>query len=153
MPFFKNTRRLDTASDQSSDKVLTEELLTKAQIKRATRVRNGFGWFSSTCLLVTIVFLILVEIGNTSNKPVLRSLWFISLNLSNVVPSSVPLSAFLNTVARTLGLHDFYQVGLWNFCEGYLDSGITHCSKSKTLYWFNPVKIISSELLAGAASE
>jgi hypothetical protein len=63
-------------------------------------------------------------------------------------------------------LHDFYQVGLWNFCEGYDDEqvpvhshrlreltlhrGVTHCSKPQNLYWFNPVQIILSELLAGA---
>lgn len=32
-----------------------------------------------------------------------------------------PNSRLLNSVARSLGLHDFYQVGLWNFCEGYND--------------------------------
>jgi hypothetical protein len=49
-----------------------------------------------------------------------------------------------------LGLHDFYQVGLWSFCEGYNDEGITRCSNPKTLYWFNPVQIILDELLSGA---
>jgi hypothetical protein len=60
---------------------------------------------------------------------------------------------------------------LWNFCEGYNDEfvpllplplplelaqeltprrGITHCSKPKNLYWFNPVQIILGELLYGA---
>jgi len=29
---------------------------------------------------------------------------------------------FLNSIARSLGLHDFYQVGLWNYCEGYNDT-------------------------------
>ena len=35
--------------------------------------------------------------------------------------------------------------------RGY-GSGITECSKPKVLYWFDPVKIILSELLAGATS-
>lgn len=56
----------------------------------------------------------------------------------------------VNSLARSLGLHDFYQVGLWNFCEGYNDEGITSCSKPQTLYWFDPVKILLNELLAGA---
>ena len=47
-------------------------------------------------------------------------------------------------------MHDFYQVGLWNFCEGYNNDGITDCSKPHTLYWFNPVEILLNELLAGA---
>jgi len=57
---------------------------------------------------------------------------------------------FTNSLARSLGLHDFYQVGLWNFCEGYNNEGITHCSKPKGLYWFNPVEILLNELLSGA---
>jgi hypothetical protein len=57
---------------------------------------------------------------------------------------------FVNSLARSLGLHDFYQVGLWNFCEGYNNEGITHCSTPTSLYWFNPVEILLNELLAGA---
>jgi hypothetical protein len=56
----------------------------------------------------------------------------------------------VNSLARSLGLHDFYQVGLWNFCEGYNNEGITYCSRHQTLYWFNPVEILLNELLAGA---
>ncbi len=56
----------------------------------------------------------------------------------------------MNSLARSLGLHDFYQVGLWNFCEGYNGEGITNCSPTQTLYWFNPVEILLNELLAGA---
>jgi hypothetical protein len=59
----------------------------------------------------------------------------------------------VNSIAQTLGLRDFYQVGLWNYCEGYKNIGVTHCSKPKTLYSFNPVEILLSELLAGASSE
>jgi hypothetical protein len=68
------------------------------------------------------------------------------------VPSSVPNFRLLNTIAQTLGLHDFYQVGLWGFCEGYKNEGVTFCSKPQTLYWFNPVEILRNELLAGASS-
>jgi hypothetical protein len=56
----------------------------------------------------------------------------------------------VSSLARSLGLHDFYQVGLWNFCEGYNGEGITYCSTPVSLYWFNPVEILLSELLAGA---
>lgn len=74
------------------------------------------------------------------------------IDLSNIIPLSVPNARFINSIARSIGLHDFYQVGLWNFCEGYNDEGITFCSKPETLYWFNPIEIILSELLAGASS-
>lgn len=74
------------------------------------------------------------------------------LDLSHIIPQAVPQAALINSIARTLGLHDFYQVGLWNYCAGY-DNGITGCSKPRTLYWFNPVQIILSELLSGATSK
>ncbi|KFX94229.1 hypothetical protein V490_04464 [Pseudogymnoascus sp. VKM F-3557] len=104
-------------------------------------------------LFLAFIFLILVLTAQTSVKPVLMSTWFIKINLSNIlVRSTTPGSEFplLNSIARSLGLHDFYLVGLWNFCEGYTDEGITNCSKPTTMYYFNPVKILLSELLAGA---
>ncbi|PLB35876.1 SUR7/PalI family protein [Aspergillus candidus] len=97
------------------------------------------------------IFLLLVCIANTSNKPVLRNTYFLKIDLSNIIPLSVPNAVLINSIARSIGLHDFYQVGLWNFCEGYNSEGITHCSSPQTLYWFNPVEIILSELLAGAS--
>ncbi|CAL5873446.1 uncharacterized protein PFLUO_LOCUS7725 [Penicillium psychrofluorescens] len=100
--------------------------------------------------LVAWVFLVLVVIANIADKPVLRNTYFLYLDLSNIIPVSVPNAVLINSIARTIGLHDFYQVGLWNFCEGYDNEGITHCSKPQTLYSFNPVNILLSELLAGA---
>ncbi|KAJ5212585.1 uncharacterized protein N7498_004231 [Penicillium cinerascens] len=105
----------------------------------------------SLLYLIAFIFVLLVVIGNVSNKPVLRNTYFLYLDLANIIPLSVPNAVLINSIARSIGLHDFYQVGLWNFCEGYFGEGITRCSKPKTLYSFNPVKIILSELLAGAS--
>jgi hypothetical protein len=102
--------------------------------------------------LVAWIFLLLVVIGNLSDAPVLRNTYFLKINLANIVPVSVPNARLINSIARTIGLHDFYQVGMWNFCEGYMNTGITHCSEPEGLYYFNPVHIILSELLAGATS-
>jgi hypothetical protein len=81
---------------------------------------------------------------------VIRNTYFFTLNLTNIIPSSAGDITLVNSLARSLGLHDFYQVGLWNFCEGYNDEGITYCSPTQTLYWFNPIEILLNELLAGA---
>jgi hypothetical protein len=108
--------------------------------------------FRSLLYLIASIFLVLVLIGNVANKPVLRDVYFLKLDLSNIIPLSVPNSVFINSIARSIGLHDFYQVGLWNFCEGYDDTGITYCSEPKTLYFFDPVSILLNELLAGATS-
>ncbi|KAL8797368.1 MAG: hypothetical protein Q9195_000523 [Heterodermia aff. obscurata] len=123
---------------------------SKSTIKHATRTRLTFALLTSLCFLIALTFVILVEVGNISgHKPVVGSIWFMKLDLSNIIPSSVPNASLINSIARTLGLHDFYQVGLWNFCEGY-GNKISECSKPKTLYWFNPVEIILNELLSGA---
>jgi hypothetical protein len=134
----------------ATDVPITE--LSKKQIKRATRTRKTWALLTSLFLFVALVFLILVEIAGTKNKAIIKDWYFIRLDLSNVVPSSVPNFALINTIAQTLGLHDFYQVGLWGFCEGYKGEGVTFCSKPQTLYWFNPVEILRNELLAGASS-
>jgi hypothetical protein len=125
---------------------------SKEQIKRATRTRKTWALITSFFLFVALIFLILVEIGGTFNKKIIKDWYFIRLDLSNVVPSSVPNFALLNTIAQTLGLHDFYQVGLWGFCEGYKGEGVTECSNPQSLYWFNPVEILRNQLLAGASS-
>ena len=129
------------------------ESLSKSQIKRATRTRKIFAILTSVFFFVAVIFVIIVEIGNTSNRSVLTNIWFIKLNVTNVVPASFAQAGLVNSIARTLGLHDFYQVGLWNFCEGYNSQGVTSCSPTQSLYWFNPVQIIVNELLAGATSK
>lgn len=106
--------------------------------------------FTSICHLLALIFLILVCIGNLNARPVLRSTYFLKIDLSNIIPRSVPNAVLINSIARSIGLHDFYQVGLWNFCEGYDDEGITYCSPHQRFYWFNPVQILVDELLAGA---
>ncbi|KAK5168575.1 hypothetical protein LTR04_006349 [Oleoguttula sp. CCFEE 6159] len=124
--------------------------IPKPVLKRATRTRKAFAVLTSLCLLVSVVFMVLVEIGNTYDRKVLTDIYFLRIDLTNVVPSTVPNARLLNSIARTLGLHDFYTAGLWGFCEGYNDEGTTFCSKPQTFYWFNPVEILLNELLAGA---
>ncbi|KAK5050923.1 hypothetical protein LTR84_003482 [Exophiala bonariae] len=112
---------------------------------------TGLRIFTALSYLIALIFLILVEIGNINDKPVIRDTYFLKIDLANIIPASVPNAVFINSIAQSIGLHDFYQVGLWNFCEGYAGQGITHCSPTQTLYWFNPVEIILNELLAGAS--
>ena len=128
----------------------TLNTLSKADLRDATRHRKGFAIFTSFMFFVTMVMLILVQIGNLSNMKVIQDLWFFKIDVSKVLPSSAPGGA---KGAKAIGLHDFYQVGLWNFCEGYNDKGITACSKPTIFYWFNPVQILLDELLDGATGK
>ena len=136
----------------SSDRTLTNDFHpSKAQVKRATRTRLIWALITSFLLLISVIFMILVEVGNHSPKT-LTNVYFIKIDLSNIIPLAVPNAVLINSIAQTLGLHDFYQVGLWNYCEGYNGQGVTNCSPPQTLWWFNPVEIIQSQLLAGASS-
>lgn len=127
--------------------------LTKKEIARATRARLVWSLLSSLLLLISVVFIILVEIGNIRVNPTLNKIYFINLNLSNIIPINVPNAVLINSIAQSLGLHDFYTVGLWGFCEGYNGQGVTNCSPPQTLYWFDPIEIVQNQLLAGATSE
>ncbi|TVY41484.1 SUR7 family protein pun1 [Lachnellula cervina] len=135
-----------------SERTLTPQQKYPANfLIKATKKRKTWITISSFFYFISVIFLILTLIGNINNKPVIRSTWFFKLNLSNIIPASSPSDLiFTNSLARSLGLHDFYQVGLWNFCEGYTSDGITHCSSPHALYWFNPVSILLNELLSGA---
>ncbi|KFY43484.1 hypothetical protein V494_01967 [Pseudogymnoascus sp. VKM F-4513 (FW-928)] len=89
-----------------------------------SKLRKFLTILACVLLFIGFIFLILILTAQTSVKPVLMSTWFIKIDLSNIlVRATTPGSEFplLNSIARSLGLHDFYLVGLWNFCEGYTD--------------------------------
>ncbi|KAK0107189.1 hypothetical protein ONS95_003894 [Cadophora gregata] len=138
------------APEQNSERTLTPTYTPGVDIKEATKTRKISIIISCLFFFISVIFLILTIIGNINNKPVIRDTYFFSLDLTNIIPASANDIQLVNSLARSLGLHDFYQVGLWNFCEGYNDEGITYCSNTKPLYWFNPVEILLNELLAGA---
>lgn len=51
----------------------------------------------------------------------------------------------LQGAASSKELKDFYQIGLWNYCEGDKDDKgketITYCSPRKSNFWFNPFEV------------
>ena len=57
--------------------------------------------------------------GNTHDRPGLKDMYFYKLDLKDIIPVQVSNAQLINSIARSMGLHDFYQVGLWNFCEGF----------------------------------
>ncbi|KAG6000201.1 hypothetical protein E4U21_005744 [Claviceps maximensis] len=116
----------------------------------APNARRNTTIVAALLYLVSLPFLILVLIGNTHDIAVLNDLYFFQLDVSQIIPIAVANAKLLNSVARSLGLHDFYQVGVWNHCEGYLETGVTYCSPPQSFYWFNPVEILVSQLLSGA---
>lgn len=84
--------------------------------------RRNTSIAASVFYFLSIPFLILVIIGNThKGSAILTDIYFFQLDVSHIIPISVDNANLLNSVARSLGLHDFYQIGIWNFCEGYND--------------------------------
>jgi len=136
-------------SSTYSDPKLQQLQYTKEDLRESTKHRKRFAIFTSIAFLIALVFLILVQIGNLSNMHVLGDLYFFKLDVSNIVVKGLPQNHPSGTAARQAGLHDFYQVGMWNFCEGYEDEGITACSKPMLMYWFNPIQILIDELMNG----
>lgn len=129
-------------------------MLQRRPQSSAIRRRKIPALLASLSTFISIIFTILVLLGSTDDSsPVLSSIYFLRIDVSNIIPRSFPNAVLVNSIAQTLGLRDFYQVGLWNYCEGYKDTGVTHCDPPQALYSFNPVKILLSQLLAGAESE
>ncbi|KAG6359089.1 hypothetical protein INS49_012609 [Diaporthe citri] len=122
----------------------------KLDLRRNTRARSIFAGLASLLYLLSWIFLMLVELGQTKKGKVLGEIYFFRLSLADIIPTSIENAQLINSIARGIGLHDFYQPGLWNFCEGFNDEGITSCSSPKSYFWFNPVDIILNELLSGA---
>jgi hypothetical protein len=149
LPSFRShSRRINESSSRSTP---SKESLPQSRPYEYSHCDHVYLSFLTALLhLTSLVFIILVIIGNIRDRFVLRSTYFLKIDLSHIVPRSVPNAVLINSIARTIGLHDFYQVGLWNFCEGYAGQGITGCSKPVKLYWFNPIEILLNELLAGA---
>ncbi|KAI9754678.1 MAG: hypothetical protein M4579_004583 [Chaenotheca gracillima] len=152
LPEKSNPTSERSSADTHGPGALASSWKPGVDVKRATRARRNALIFAAVCFALSVIFMILVEIGNTYVRPVLNDIYFLKLDVSNIIPQSVPDATLINSIARTLGLHDFYTVGLWNYCEGYNTNGVTQCSSPRPLYWFNPVSILLGELLSGATS-
>ncbi|KAL9089910.1 MAG: hypothetical protein Q9159_002267 [Coniocarpon cinnabarinum] len=72
------------------------------------------------------------------------------LDTQDAVPRSIPNYQQINSISKVLKLHDLYTVGLWGYCEGYANHGITQCSEPEMGYAFNPVHIFVDQLLSGS---
>lgn len=93
-------------------------------------------------LLLTIssfLLHLLVFLGSTSNTSFLRSLYF--LRFYDVSRKK--------GFSDTPGLGSFFQVGLWNYCEGFGD-GVLVCEEPQEFWWFNPMEEIVEKLFSGA---
>jgi hypothetical protein len=75
-------------------------MATQPAVRRNTAIATAVLYF------LTIIFLILVLIGNTSDRAVLRDIWFFQLDVSDIIPLSVENAQLLNSIARSLGVRN-----------------------------------------------
>ncbi|KAF1990319.1 hypothetical protein K402DRAFT_439749 [Aulographum hederae CBS 113979] len=111
--------------------------------------------------IASLVCIVLALLGQQSKGGLQSSIYFFKADLSNftanpanIDTSNIPdipgttvdnnLLAALTRVADAGNLKDFYQVGLWNYCDGEIQNGnanVDFCSDRKANFWFNPVEV------------
>lgn len=113
---FERKGGTDSGTKTGSTRQMLRSKLAKPHYRRYATIAAAVSYGLS------IIFLLLVIVGNVSkSQPVLMQIYFFRLDLSDIIPLSVTNAQLLNSIARSLGLHDQYQTGLWGFCEGYRD--------------------------------
>ncbi|KAK9318552.1 actin cortical patch SUR7/pH-response regulator pali [Lipomyces starkeyi] len=104
----------------------------------------SFPYFFTIAALVLTIFVI---ISNLEDHGILSKLYFMRLNTQNLsvtVQSNTVTAASINP-----SFPDFFQVGLWNYCQGTISDNvytITNCSATHGLFYFNPISIIEQNL-------
>jgi hypothetical protein len=139
--------------EKPSPSGLANHAPSSGERRRLPRTHNPVVLIAQGCNLASIVFLILVLLGSTHNTHALTEIYFLKIDLSQVIPRGSPNAVLVNSIAQTLGLHGFYQVGAWNYCEGYQSEGVTFCGTPRALYSFDPIEILVSQLFQGATSQ
>ncbi|EME49379.1 hypothetical protein DOTSEDRAFT_119794 [Dothistroma septosporum NZE10] len=92
---------------------------------------------------------------STSENPILNLIDNATQGIQNEIQDTI------HSVARKLGLHDFYSVHLMAYCEGFytpdavpnatlkrndINRNVTDCSNRTTVYNFDPQQILQDEL-------
>ncbi|OGM40480.1 integral membrane protein [Aspergillus bombycis] len=118
--------------------------------------------------IASLVCLIIVGLGCTnSGSSTLNDLYFFRADLQNmtttasskstvsqalsdagVTVSDGDISAALEQVQKQFDLKDFYNIGLWGYCDGNVtnnDFEVSECSKPKGEFWFNPIEVWNLE--------
>lgn len=117
--------------------------------------RTFFVSIPILCAIVSLILSIVTLIGGLP-KAGIEDIYFLRINTTDFYPnSSSPFAALINTVAADLGLENYYQTSLWNYCSGDLKNSSTtefasptYCSPANASYWFDPIAIIQNSVPA-----
>ncbi|KAJ8102755.1 actin cortical patch SUR7/pH-response regulator pali [Lipomyces tetrasporus] len=97
--------------------------------------------------IAALVLSIFVIIGNLQDHGILSKLYFMRLNTQDL--SITVESTTIAATAIDPSFPDFYQVGLWNYCQGTISGDVytvTNCTTPHGLFYFNPISVIEERL-------
>ncbi|OLL22360.1 SUR7 family protein pun1 [Neolecta irregularis DAH-3] len=112
-------------------------------------VRTVFTLLPLVMSVLATICLVFVMVGDTKPSNPSHNIYFLRVNTTNIVATKAPASVSVSTIARSIGLHDFYTVGLWGYCQGDLISNTITCSDPHAFYNFNPIDIFQQQVLKG----
>ncbi|KAJ5959899.1 Actin cortical patch SUR7/pH-response regulator PalI [Penicillium vulpinum] len=116
--------------------------------------------------IASLICIIMVGLGCTkASSDTLNDLYFIRLDLSNIstgtaITSEVEnrlkdahitsvtaeeISATIKTFQDDANIADFYDIGLWGYCEGNSTKGketVSSCTEPKAQFYFNPSSVL-----------
>jgi hypothetical protein len=116
--------------------------------------------------IASLICIIMVGLGCTkSSSDTLNNLYFMRIDLQNITSegsetvteienlleqygitdvSAQNVSNVLSKLQQDSTLADFYQIGLWGYCDGDINNkktNVTECSKPKSEFYFNPFSV------------
>ncbi|KAF3386761.1 SUR7 family protein pun1 [Penicillium rolfsii] len=116
--------------------------------------------------IASLICIVMVGLGCTkSSSDTLNNLYFMRINLQNITSegsetvteienlleqygisdvSAQNVSSVLSKLQQDSTLADFYQIGLWSYCDGDINNTKTtvkECSKPKSEFYFNPFSV------------
>ncbi|KGO75206.1 Actin cortical patch SUR7/pH-response regulator PalI [Penicillium italicum] len=116
--------------------------------------------------IASLICIIMVGLGCTkASSSTLNNLYFIRLDLSNISSGSAltseitdrlndagitdvtaeEVSATIKTLQSDAKIADFYDIGLWGYCEGNSTNNkdtVSSCTDPKAQFYFNPASVL-----------
>lgn len=102
-----------------------------------------YSILGSIWALVSVILLLFIILGSVSTTAVLRDLWFIKLDFSDIGKDLITgLSGLSSSDVTKLRDYKFFTMGLWNYCYWGTDGNIMGCTKPSTGFYFTIDEIV-----------
>lgn len=110
-------------------------------------------FFPFLTTVATLVLTCLVFVGCYKDVPVVKDIYFMSLNFTNIDVSSVAgaagasraESAAINSIINKIGISNVYNTGANGYCKATENGTVVDCYHPTTPYWFDLPKILEED--------